>query len=117
MSIWFACVGTTSSTRGHALALKTKGTIAAWGNNSSGQTNIPANLTNAMAIAAGYAHSMAIRNDATLVEWGDNTSGQTNNPFPCKCRSSLLTPHARAGTHSVCRVSCAFNIPARYTTS
>src|SRR5439155_6411081 len=35
----------------------------------------------------------------------------------CKCRSSLSTPHTRADIHSLCRVSCAFNIPGRYTRS
>jgi hypothetical protein len=49
-----------------------------WGDNSSGQTNAPASLTNAMAIAAGDAHSVALRNDGTVVAWGDNAYGQTN---------------------------------------
>jgi alpha-tubulin suppressor-like RCC1 family protein len=35
----------------HGLALKPDGTVAAWGDNTSGQTAIPTGLTNVIAIA------------------------------------------------------------------
>src|SRR5439155_15996876 len=63
-----------------ALALKSDGTMTAWGANGSGQTNVPSNLTNVMAVAAGYAHSVTLRNDGSVVAWGNNASGQTNVP-------------------------------------
>lgn len=44
------------------------------------ETNVPPNLTNAVAIAAGSFHSMALRSDGTVVAWGENGSGQTNVP-------------------------------------
>jgi hypothetical protein len=62
----------------HSLALKSDGTVVAWGNTNFGQTNVPAGMSNVMAIAAGDAHSLALINDGTLVSWGDNTYGQTN---------------------------------------
>jgi len=51
----------------------------AWGDNSYGQTNVPAAVTNATTVAAGYYHGMALRSNGTVVVWGDNSFGQTNN--------------------------------------
>lgn len=56
------------------------GTVLAWGDNTFGQTNVPADLTNAISIAGGQNFSMALRPDGTVVAWGDNSSGQTNVP-------------------------------------
>jgi hypothetical protein len=58
----------------------TGGRVEAWGDDSYGQTNIPAGLTNAVAAAAGYYHGSALRNDGTVAAWGENSSGQTNVP-------------------------------------
>ena len=61
-----------------SLALKSDGTVVAWGDNEFGQTNVPLGMSNVMAIAAGDFHSLALKNDGTLVSWGDNTYGETN---------------------------------------
>jgi len=37
----------------HNLALRSNGTVVAWGLNSDGQTNVPAGLSNVVAVAAG----------------------------------------------------------------
>ena len=66
--------------RYYSLALKADGTVVGWGDNSYGQTNIPAGLTNVVAIAAGDYHSLALKADGTVVGWGDNSYGQTNIP-------------------------------------
>ena len=80
--------------RYHSLALRTDGTVAAWGWSTyngpdfvlgfgqltSGQTNMPAGLTNVVAIASGGYHNLALKADGTVVAWGDNTHGQTNVP-------------------------------------
>ncbi len=48
----------------HAVALRSDGTVVAWGDNSSGQTNVPPQLTNvASVLAAGYA-SFAVVGDS-----------------------------------------------------
>jgi pimeloyl-ACP methyl ester carboxylesterase len=54
------------------------GTVVAWGDNSQGQTNVPAGLTNVIAIAAGGNHSLALKSDGTVVAWGD--PAETNVP-------------------------------------
>ena len=64
----------------HSLALRSDGTVVAWGDNFYGQTNVPVGLTNVTAIAAGYSHSLALRSNGTVVAWGYNSSGQTNVP-------------------------------------
>ena len=79
----------------HSLALCSDGTLAAWGDNSSGQlgdnatTNrlTPAAVNTAsgvsalygktvVAIAAGYSHSLALCTDGTVAAWGRNQYGQ-----------------------------------------
>ncbi len=64
----------------HSLALKSDGTVAAWGLNSSNQTTIPVGLSNVVAVAGGYLHSLALKSDGTPVAWGYNGEGQTNVP-------------------------------------
>ncbi len=64
----------------HSLALRGDGTVAAWGDNTYGQTTIPAGLSNVVAIAAGDFHSLALRGDGTVVGWGRNDYGQTTIP-------------------------------------
>ena len=56
------------------------GQIWAWGDNTFGQLNVPANLTNAIAVSAGKYHSVAIRADGTPVAWGSPVGGLTSVP-------------------------------------
>jgi alpha-tubulin suppressor-like RCC1 family protein len=83
----------------HTLALKSDGTLWAWGDNTSGQLGLsignssmptPNQVTttnlgnfdrNWVAIAAGGAHSLGLQSDGTLWAWGSNTSGQLGDPF------------------------------------
>jgi alpha-tubulin suppressor-like RCC1 family protein len=70
-----------------SLALKSDGTVWAWGRNGFGElgdsTNIERDspvqtvgLGNVIAIAAGHAHSLALKSDGTVWAWGGNSSGQ-----------------------------------------
>ena len=55
--------------------------VVAWGGSSSGQTNVPAGLSNVVAVAGGRMRSLALRADGTVVAWGDNPfvpAGLTN---------------------------------------
>ncbi len=88
-----------SAGNGHSLALCSDGTVAAWGNNDSGQLGInvidnsnqqrntptAVNTTsgtsalfgkNVTAIVAGSNHSMALCSDHTVAVWGNNYYGQ-----------------------------------------
>jgi alpha-tubulin suppressor-like RCC1 family protein len=69
-----------SAGRNHNLALKSDGTVVAWGDNGHGQSDVPANLTNVVAISAGLFHSLALKSDGTVVAWGDNENNQCNVP-------------------------------------
>jgi hypothetical protein len=62
-------------------ALKSDGTIVAWGDNYSGQTNFPPGLRDVVAIAAGGMHSLALKADGTVVGWGADDAGQIDMPL------------------------------------
>jgi hypothetical protein len=66
------------------LALKLDGRVVAWGFNGQGRTDVPAALTNAIAIAAGSTHSLALKADGTVVAWGDELGGRTAVPLGLK---------------------------------
>ncbi|HEY0550117.1 MAG TPA: hypothetical protein VGF13_11000, partial [Verrucomicrobiae bacterium] len=59
--------------------LRADGTVTNWGANSFGQCNVPTNLTDVVAIAAGGRHSIAVKRDKTVVSWGENGLGQVTN--------------------------------------
>ena len=46
----------------------------AWGYNGKKQSNVPADLTNVSAVAAGEGYSMALKADGTDVAWGADAS-------------------------------------------
>ena len=68
----------------HSLALTGDGRVVAWGDNSYGQSSVPAMITNATAIKAGFGHSMVRLSDGTVVAWGKNFFGVTNVPAGLK---------------------------------
>ncbi len=74
----------------HSLAIKTNGTIWAWGRNNFGQLGNGNNfnavapmqvstITGVTDAAGGEFHSVALKNDATVWCWGYNTFGQLGN--------------------------------------
>lgn len=71
----------------HSMALKSDGSVWAWGSNlygglgnaSTTSTNTPVQtllLNNIIAISAGGWHSVALKNDGTVWTWGWNKDGQ-----------------------------------------
>ena len=61
-------------------AVTASGSVAAWGGNYSGQTNVPSGLNDGVAVAAGNSHAIALRSDRTIVGWGLNSSGSIDIP-------------------------------------
>lgn len=76
-----------SSSDYFCLALKSNGTLWAWGRNDYGQLGdnsavfrfSPVQIgtdTNWQSISAGYGHSMAVKSNGTLWAWGENAYGK-----------------------------------------
>jgi alpha-tubulin suppressor-like RCC1 family protein len=94
----------------HSLALKSDGTVLAWGSNASGQLGDGTAVSRSspiqvnglgpgsgvVAIAAGMDHSLALKSDGTVLAWGGNSSGQlgdgTTSPRPSPVQVSGLGP-------------------------
>ena len=84
---WGEISAGTSVGTNHSLALKTDGTLWAWGDNSSYQLGdntttdkiIPTRIGTATTwskIDAGFSYNLAIKSDGSLWAWGYNGSGQ-----------------------------------------
>lgn len=103
-----------STTSDHTVAVKTDGTVWAWGANSEGQLGIGTLVDSVAAVqvkdAAGtgflsgitsvktsYNSSYALKNDGTVWAWGDNSSGQlgdnttTRRSLPVQVKNSTGT--------------------------
>ena len=97
-----AQVGSLSSVRTvaaggyHSLAIKTDGTLWAWGRNTAGQlgnntttqstTPIQSLITNVIGIAAGTNSSYALSTNLTVWAWGQNDKGQL-------CDNTIIERH------------------------
>jgi alpha-tubulin suppressor-like RCC1 family protein len=77
----------------HSVALRSDGTVWAWGRNDKGQLGqgfssagspirepvIVPGLSNMVALSVGRNHTLALKNDGTVWTWGDNRFGQVGN--------------------------------------
>lgn len=88
---------------GHSLAVKTDGTLWAWGSNSFGQlglgmtddTALPTQVgkdTNWKKVSAGKLHSFAWKADGSLWGWGNNLYGQLGNGVAGTTAKDILVP-------------------------
>jgi alpha-tubulin suppressor-like RCC1 family protein len=71
--------GSVSST-GRVSVLGWPSMVTAWGDDSGGQTNVPAGLNDIVAAAGGDYYTVALRRDGTLIAWGYNGDNQTRVP-------------------------------------
>jgi alpha-tubulin suppressor-like RCC1 family protein len=89
----------------HGLALRSDGTVVAFGLPNAlppfvtaPQTNVPAGLLNVVQVAVGDFHSLALRSDGTVVAWGTDVYGPAT-----KVPSGLsnIIAVAAGGSHSL----------------
>jgi len=73
------------------------GTVAAWGYNEDGEINVPAGLTNVVAVAAGFYHSLAVRADGNCRSLGRQHKRATKRTG----RSDYAVTAAAGGGHSL----------------
>jgi hypothetical protein len=101
--------------RSYSLALKSDGTLLAWGANFSGELGdgsstdrttpvavVGANSNNIVAIAAGLNHSVALRKDGSVLTWGSDEFGQLGDGTPLEDKS---TPVVVSGASNIVAIA------------
>lgn len=70
-----------SAAKEHTLALRSDGTVAAWGSwGSSGKAAVPDGLTGVVAISAGPTHNVVVKTNGLVSSWGDLPGTLTTVP-------------------------------------
>ncbi|HEY5298986.1 MAG TPA: S8 family serine peptidase [Verrucomicrobiae bacterium] len=81
----------------HSLAIQTNEQVTAWGEDTSGQTNIPPGVSNVMAVAGGQYYSLALETNGTIAAWGENILGTPTNVPPGLSNAVMIAGGTYAG--------------------
>ncbi len=105
----------------HSLALKSDGTVLAWGFDNRGQLgddssfadkSTPISISGVsgiVAIAAGYYHSIALKSDGTVVSWGSDEFGQLGDGGAIVSTNKQPTPVAvSSAANGVVAIAASF---------
>ncbi|GJG85771.1 hypothetical protein tb265_09520 [Gemmatimonadetes bacterium T265] len=91
----------------HTCAVNPDGTVTCWGDNTYGQTTVPAGLTGVTQVDAGDYHTCVVTNAGGVVCWGavgsDVNSGQTTVPTAAQSGVTQVS----AGAYHTCAVTVA----------
>jgi len=99
----------------HSVAVKSDGTVIAWGSNSNGEQGdgtttdrttpvAVLGLTGVVAVAAGHYHTVALKSDGTVMAWGENIDGQLGDGT----NTNRTSPVAVSGLTGVVAVTAGF---------
>ena len=104
VSIAAGALGSVSEST-HYLALKSNGTVQAWGRNDLGQALVPSGLSGVVAIAARFGYSLALKSDGTVVGWGSGgpskPAGAVQSAFSWTLTGQNVTAIAAGLTHAI----------------
>ena len=83
----------------HSLAIKSDGTVAAWGKSDGGECTPPAGLSGVSQVVAGSNYSLALKTDGTLVTW---PSAEITNPIrTIPVNATQITGIAAGSSHAL----------------
>ncbi len=83
---------------GQSLAVRSNGTVVAWGANTYGQARVPSELTGVTAVSAGMYHSLVRKSDGTVVVLGGRS---TDGLSPAPVGLSHVTAIAAGAYHNL----------------
>jgi len=80
--------------RSHNVAVRSDGTVVAWGgDNSYGQRTVPSGITNAVKAAAGEFHSLVLLSSGAVRAWGYTVDGNTTVPDAATDITAIAAGH------------------------
>ena len=101
----------------HTLALRTDGSIVAWGNEWYGQTAIPSGVANVAGVASGYYHGLALIPVIPLLQHHVDAAGlviQWSGPGVLQWAPTPSGPFADIPGLWRCYTNYDFSTPAKF---